>query len=342
MTIIYFSDGYKGGNLTFLEYNINYNLVNKNKVILIDKNPKKNFPNLKKNKNLKLVKLDVFKHKLKVKNFIKKLEVKNYFFFFTNFKTLLYYFLYFASFKKKKIKIAMALHSGIFLFNLKIALGLILFSIVSLRLDYLIFGSTSSKEWWIKKFPWMRLINYKIILNGVELNRSKKKIPSKFKISFIGRLVTENDPKLFLDICKFNTNKKISIFNIFGDGKLKDELKTKIKNVKFWGWSDKKKIYKNTDISIITSPLNNFPYVALESSSYGIPTITAAKGDIRKITKNNFNGYVFNHRTVKNFNLHINKAIKNYKYLSKNSIKTSQKFDVKKSCMEIWKFLKFK
>ena len=37
------------------------------------------------------------------------------------------------------------------------------------------------------------------------------------------------------------------------------------------------------DIAIITSPLNNFPYVALESSSYGIPVVTAAEGDIRKL-----------------------------------------------------------
>ena len=201
MIIIYLSDGYKGGNSTFLEHNINYNLKNQNEVVLVDKNPKKNFSNLKKNKNLKLVKLDIFKDKLKVKNFIQKLEIENHFFFFTNFKTLLYYFLYFNSYKRKNIKIAMALHSGIFLFNLKNILGLFLFSIISLRLDYLIFGSISSKKWWLNKFPWMKWINHKVILNGTELKRSKKKVPSTFKISFIGRLVIENDPKLFLDIC---------------------------------------------------------------------------------------------------------------------------------------------
>ncbi len=43
MTIVFFSDGYKGGASTFLEQNINHNLENNRKVILIDKNPKKLF-----------------------------------------------------------------------------------------------------------------------------------------------------------------------------------------------------------------------------------------------------------------------------------------------------------
>ena len=342
MVIIYLSDGYKGGNSTFLTQNINYNLENKNNVILIDKNPKKNFPKLKGHKNFKLVQFDIFKEKQKVKNYIKNLEIKNHFFFFTNFKTLIYYFSYFTSYKKKNIKIAMALHSGIFLINLKLILGLFLFSIIALKLDYLIFGSNSSKDWWLKKFPWMIYINNKVILNGVDLKKIKKKKPSKFRISFIGRLAIENDPKLFLDICKLNNKEKKITFNIFGDGILKNKLTNKTNNVKFWGWTDKEKIYKNTDISIITSPINNFPYVALESISNGIPIITAAKGDIRKIIKNNLNGYILKERTAKNFNVFIKKTIQNFKYLSKNSIIYSRKFDVKKSCKQIWKFLELK
>ena len=69
----------------------------------------------------------------------------------------------------------MALHSGIFLINLKLILGLFLFSIIALKLDYLIFGSNSSKDWWLKKFPWMIYINSKVILNGIDLKKIKKK-----------------------------------------------------------------------------------------------------------------------------------------------------------------------
>ena len=340
MIIIYLSDGYKGGNSTFLEQNIDYNIKNQNQVILIDKNPQKNFPELKNKKNLKLVKLDIFKQKIKVKRYIRKLKKKNHFFFFTNFKTYLIYYFYFNSYKKENIRIAMALHSGVFSLSLKLFIGLFLFSIVSLKLDYLIFGSYSSKKWWLNKFPWMNLINNQVIFNGVKKQKQKKKIKENFKISFIGRLEHENDPELFLKIYSLNKNKKKMIFNVFGDGSLKEKFKDKYRNVKFWGWSKKKQIYMNTDISIITSPLNNFPYVAMESNSYGIPVLTAARGDIRKIVKNNFSGYILKERTVENFNFFLKKTIKNYKKLSINSFENAKKFEVDESCRQIWRFLK--
>ena len=339
MTIVYFSDGYKGGASTFLEQNINYNLKCNKKVILIDKNPKNTFSYLKSKNNLQIIKLDIFKERKKVKNFLKKNVSKNYFFFFTNFAILIYYFFFFYNLKKKKIKVAIALHSGVFKYNLKIIFGLILFSIFSVKLDYLIFGSYSSKKWWLSLFPWMKLIKYKVILNGVEKKKIIKKKKTYFNISFVGRLEKENDPYLFLDISHLNKEKKHLKFNIFGDGTLKDNLKKRSTNVKFWGWERKEKIYKNTDITIITSPLNNFPYAALESNSYGIPVITASQGDIRMIVKNNFGGYVFEDRSKENYNKYLEKAVKNYNRLSKNSLINAKKFNLDKSCYKIWRFL---
>ncbi len=336
---IFLSDGYKGGNTNFIEQNIQFISNNKKKVLLIDKNPKQTFQKLKKSKYLKIIKLDIFKENNKVKKVLRNFETSNHFFFFTNFKILVYYFLFFYKYKKKDIKLAMALHSGVFKFNFKIILGLFVFSILSLKLDYLIYGSNSSKKWWLKFFPWMKLINYKIIFNGVKQNKIKERKKTHINVSFIGRLELENDLKLFLDICFSNKDNKNLKFNIFGDGTLVETIKYN-NNVKFWGWVKKEKIYNNTDITLITSPINNFPYVALESSSYGIPVITAAKGDIRKIIKNNFSGYIFDDRTVKNFNFYIDKTIKNYKFLSDNSLINAKKFDIEKSYKKIWSFLK--
>ncbi len=124
--------------------------------------------------NLKIIKLDIFKEKKKVQNFLEKNNSKSYFFFFTNFAILIYYFFFFNNLKKNKIKIAMALHSGVFKYNLKVIVGLIFFSFFSLKLNYLIFGSYSSKKWWLRLFPWMSLINYKVVLNGVEKKRINK------------------------------------------------------------------------------------------------------------------------------------------------------------------------
>ena len=52
------------------------------------------------------------------------------------------------------------------------------------------------------------------------------------------------------------------------------------------------KIYRNTNLVIITSPLNNFPYVALEAKSFGIPVISCSRGDIKRIVSNGIDGFV--------------------------------------------------
>jgi len=338
MTIIILSDGYKGGASKFLENIIIYNLqTQKNKIIVIEKNPKKTFPNLKKNSLLKLYKEDALRSKKKVIKIFSEYIQDKPTFIFTNYVFLVIYFYFYIKYSSK---VAIALHSGIFKITIKNFIALILFSIMSLKINFLIFGSSSSRKWWFSRFPWLRFLNNKTIHNGIEQGFFRKKNNKKFRISFIGRLEKENNPNLFLNLSLLNKNKKNLLFNIFGDGSLKKELMMKNSNVKFWGWSSQQKIYLNTDITVITSPLNNFPYSALESHSFGKPVITASKGDIRKIIKNGISGYYFDDFSVVTFNNYLMKTILNYNFLSKNSYKHSKKFNLNNSCKKILSFIK--
>ena len=242
MTIIYFADSYKGGTNIFLEQNIKYNLERKQKVIVFSKNFTKIFPNVKKNKNLTFFNLDVFNDNEKIKKKIKKTFNQNNIFFFTNYAVLVYYFFLFAGLKKNNNKLSIALHSGIFNYKIKTIIGLLLFSVFALKLDYIIFGSNSSKQWWFKFFPWLRSIRNKIIFNGVEKQKKKALPNKKMHISFIGRLEKENDPNMFLQLYQLNKNVNNIKFNVFGDGSLKVKLNKKFKKVKFWGWTKKKRI----------------------------------------------------------------------------------------------------
>ena len=153
MQYIFLSDGYKGGNTTFIEQNIQYILHNKKKVLLIDKDPKQTFKKLKENKYLSILKLDIFRESRKVKKILKNEKTKNFFFFFTNFKILIYYFLFFHKCKNKKIKLAMALHSGIFKYNLKTLLGLFLFFYIIFEIGLFSLWIELLKKWWVKLFP---------------------------------------------------------------------------------------------------------------------------------------------------------------------------------------------
>ena len=216
----------------------------------------------------------------------------------------------------------------------------LVFSFLYKKIDFLFFVSLSAKSWWKSKYPWMNLEKYKIHKNGV-FQGTKKKIKNVKKkiinISFVGRLEKENNPEFFVSIaeeCK--KRKKNFEFHIFGDGSLKKSLKLS-KSLKFHGWTRKKKIYSISDIIIITSPINNFPYVALEAKSYGIPVISCSKGDIKEIIKNNKDGYLKYTDSTGDMIKLIYKVIDKYEFFSKNCLIRSKYFELNSSCSKFWK-----
>ena len=106
--------------------------------------------------------------------------------------------------------------------------------------------------------------------------------------------------------------------------------------IKFYGWKNKNDIYKNSDIIIITGKTNNFPYVALEAKSYGIPVISCSRGDIKKIIKSNFDGFINHTNSSKTIINLINLISKKYSKFSKNSFLRSKLFEINSACKKFW------
>ena len=97
----------------------------------------------------------------------------------------------------------MTLHSGVFNLNFKTILGVLFFSLIVRRIGLLFYGSSSAKDWWISRFPWMQNIKSKIIHNGIEQKRfKKKKLKKTINISFVGRVEIENNPNFFTNTLK--------------------------------------------------------------------------------------------------------------------------------------------
>ena len=283
------------------------------------------------------------KKKIK-KNIFNRFKInskKKIYLMITNYVIFIKYYFFFKNLDRKNFKIILTIHSGIFDLNIKRYIAGFIFSIIYNKIDYLFFGSNSSKLWWKNMYPWMKIRSSKIHFNGIRLKNIKfpKKIKKNVQISFAGRIVVENNPEFFIRIANeyLKYNKK-AIFNIFGDGLLLKSIKkkNKKKNLRFHGWVKKEKIYKISNIIVITSPINNFPYVALEAKSYGIPIVSCSKGDIKKIVINNFDGYLNYSNSEKKMALLIKKVEKNYKKFSKNSLFRSKKFELNNSCKKFW------
>ena len=340
---IFLTDDYRGGANTFINNHINYLAKKKQKVILFNQNPMKNFEKL--NKNIEIYNFDLNKNKSNVMKILKNrinLDKKQRYFVMTNFAFLIKFYFFFSSFNKNNNKIILTIHSGIYHLNLKYYLAGIFFSLIYKKIDYLFFGSKSAKLWWKKNYPWMNIDKSLIHLNGVRIQKKVlyKKIKKKIKISFAGRIEKENNPELFLRLAtEYLKNDSNAIFNIYGDGTLKKFLKKKYKdtrNIIFHGWSKKEMIYKNSNIIVITSPINNFPYVALEAKSYGVPVVSCSKGDIKKIINNGIDGYLSKTISIKKLIILLKKIKMSYTKFSKNCLINSYRFDLDISCQKFW------
>lgn len=343
---IFISNGYKGGATRFINDHLNY-VSNLNKdTILIDDDPNKTFDEIPKKTIVKKIKINHFSFNAEKK--LEKLVLKydcEKFFFLTNYAFFIRYFFLINKLKKNQIKLILTIHSGLTRLKIKNLLAGFLFSLFYYKIDYLYFGSNSAKNWWLKFYPWMRIKKNMVHYNGVNLQKKIKprRIKKNISISFAGRLEKENNPEFFLRIAnKYFEDNNNATFNIYGEGTLKNYLKSKSKNknIKFHGWIEKKKIFKDSDIIMITSPINNYPYVALEAKSFGIPVISCSKGDISKIIKNKIDGFIKHTNSTSKMVDLIYKITKNYYRFSKNCINRSGHYNLNIACKKFWKRIK--
>ena len=126
--------------------------------------------------------------------------------------------------------------------------------------------------------------------------------------------------------------------NFLGDGLLNKELKNKTKelgiqdSVEFHGIvSNPEKYLQNSYLYVHSAIYEPFGLVILEAMSTGLPVISTDGRGNRDII-NDENGILLKHRDPKKFALEILELIENknkYDKLSKESIRTAKKYDIK-------------
>ena len=132
----------------------------------------------------------------------------------------------------------------------------------------------------LRKFSIKSSVIYSGSINKI-LKKPKKNKFFFFNVIAVGRLTPQKDYFTLLDAIK-NLKNRNFILKIYGDGKLKNNLKRYIENnnlknyVKLMGYKNKStEIYKNADLLVHTSIFEGLPNVIVEAMSYGIPIIAS-------------------------------------------------------------------
>ena len=151
-----------------------------------------------------------------------------------------------------------------------------------------------------------------VINNGIEI--PKEATNYKNNILFVGRITRE---KGLQTIASSLNNLDINI-QILGEGDLKEILKKRYKKLKFFGFQNPEKYYRNSSILIVPSIWQeNFPYSIIEGMSYGLCVIGTNLGGIPEMIKSNKTGMLFNAKDKKDFDDKIAYLLNNPKKVKK-------------------------
>ena len=151
------------------------------------------------------------------------------------------------------------------------------------------------------------VILYNIVDKKEIINKSRKNYTEKkHDVIFLGRLAYPKDPERFIEVVKLVKEKrnKISVA-IVGDGIERQNIEKLIaeynlsENVTLYGFQTNPYGYlNNSKLLVMTSIYEGTPMCALEAQALGKPIIATPVDGLKKIVKNDVNGYLSNENEI--------------------------------------------
>lgn len=215
-----------------------------------------------------------------------------------------------------------------------------LISYTANKIDYIIAQSAGMKEDLMKSFN-VSESKIRIIPNPVYnfITDTRKSLVSNDKeILYVGRLTESKGMKYLFEA--FQIAKKsipdLSL-KIVGSGVILDDLKSQVEkleltdSIKFEGYkNDLSSYYINAKATVLTSLVEGFPNVLVESISFGTPVISFdCPSGPKDIIVPNVNGILVEHLNVMDFTQAIIDVVnENIKFDKSTIIETSKKYNL--------------
>lgn len=220
--------------------------------------------------------------------------------------------------------------------------------------DRIVFVSEAGRKSYMSEFKF-DFEKSKVIYNGIKQPMiSNKKVKSNriLNITYIGRLVEIKGIQLLIDAIKLVKDKNYEvILKIVGDGDYKKYLYQKVENlnltkiIKFEGEQRNiRKYLMNADVFVYPSICQEvFGISIVEAMSYGVPCIAFDVGGIGEIIVDDYNGFLSKEISSEKLAELIIKFIKlknhnKISIISQNCLKTSEKFDIKNTVINLEKY----
>lgn len=119
--------------------------------------------------------------------------------------------------------------------------------------------------------------------------------PDAFVIGFVGRMVEQKNPSLYVEAIRHAAAKAPNIQGVMmGDGPLMDKVRNQAQGlrIRFLGWCDAPSLVYGLDALCITSRYEALAYSFLEALQAHVPLVTAPVGGAEETVINGESGYV--------------------------------------------------
>lgn len=207
-----------------------------------------------------------------------------------------------ASLFSNKYKIISHIHGNNKIMN-TMNLKTLVFNICSRRINKIIWVSDSSYDgyYFKKNVASKSIILYNVINQQEIIKKSNEYLLDKqYDLIFLGRLGYPKNPERLIRIVREIKVKKDKIrVAIVGDGPERKRIEELIdkynlkNNIELYGFQGNPyPILKNSKVLIMTSIYEGTPMCALEAQALGKPIIATPVDGLKKIVKNNYNGYL--------------------------------------------------
>lgn len=180
--------------------------------------------------------------------------------------------------------------------------------------------------------------NPSLTLHSNIIRKNQIRVNEKKRILFVGSLKEQKNVPFLIDVIDHLLKiRNDFVFDIIGDGALKDSVQNKINQLQLEShvfirgfMENPNKYYNNADVFILGSLYEGFPNVLVESLYFGVPIVSIdCVGGPSDIIEEDVNGYLIKDYNINSFAHNINKTLN--KEWDKDLIKsTANKFSLNK------------
>ena len=233
-------------------------------------------------------------------------------------------------------------HSGILTMTPRRFLLALASSVAFQSLDEIVYVTRYTRRYWERRYPWMRLVASRIVPNGLPIHReltAPRPSRSPLRVAFVGRLELEKGIDLFCEVARRSGHGGRAFeFHVYGAGSWGARLERDHATDVIWhGHAEgAEQVFAATDLLLLTSPVENCPFAALEAMNLGVPCVAPPVGGLPEILGGGRGAVLSSDRSPSALLVALERARAEYASLSAACLERRWDFDLERRGEEMW------